>query len=289
MLGKEHVMRSIASCVALFAVVCAVAAGSVAAKGGPSPGAIVGWDGIRDPAGGIRYVALPGGAARTTVAVVRTSGGRIVRFNTVPGVVGVPQVAYDGSVDGLSADGRTLVLGSLSRPDDKRTTFQVLQTRNLSVTNTIRLRGQWSFDALSPDGATIYAIEYRTSAGPPSYRVRAIDAATGVVRPGAIVDKRAPGEVMRGSPVTRSALDGTAYTLYARPNGTAFVHALDTRRGTALCLDLPWKATGSGIWGVRLSVAGGVVLLRQPGVGKLASIDLRSLQVRAFRPPKSGS
>ena len=280
-------MRSIVCCVALFAAACAVAVGSGAADGGPSPGAIVGWDGIKAPAGGIRYVALPGGVARTTVAVVRVSGGRVVRFNTVPGLVGVPQVAYDGSVDGLSADGRMLVLGSVPRPDDTRTTFQVLQTRNLRVTNTIRLRGQWSFDALSPDGATIYAIEYRMSANPPSYRVRAIDAATGRVRPGVIVDKRDAGEVMRGSPVTRAATDGMAYTLYARPNGTAFVHALDTRRGTAACIDLPWKTTGNGIWGVRLSVAGQVLLLRQSGVGKLASVDLRSLRVRAFRPPRT--
>ena len=289
MLGKEYVMRSIVCCASLFALLCVVAAGSGAADGGPSPGAIVGWDGIKAPAGGIRYVALPGGAARTTVAAVRVSGGRIVRFNTVPGLVGVPQVAFDGSVDGLSIDGRMLVLGSLPRPDDTRTTFQVLQTRNLSVTNTIRLRGQWSFDALSPDGATIYAIEYRLSADPPSYRVRAIDAATGRVRPGAIVDKRDPGEVMRGSPITRSTEGGTAYTLYARPDGTAFIHALDTRRGTAACIDLPWKGTGSGIWAVRLSVADEVMLLRQPGVGKLASVDLRSLHVRGFRPPSSSS
>ncbi len=285
MLGREHVMRWMVCCAALFAALCAVAAGSGAADGGPSPGAIVGWDGVRDPAGGIRYVALPGGVARTTVAVVRVNGGRIVRFNTVPGLVGVPQVAYDGSVDGLSADGRKLVLGSLPRPDDNKTTFQVLETRNLSITNTIRLRGQWSFDALSPDGATIYAIEYRMSAKPPSYRVRAIDAATGRIRPGAIVDRRDPGEEMRGSPLTRTVTGGMAYTLYARPNGTAFVHALDTRHGTAACIDLPWEATRSGIWSVRLSVAGGVMLLRQAGVGKLASIDLASLRVRAFRPP----
>lgn len=280
-------MRSIACCVALFAAVCAVAAESGAADGGPSPGAVVGWDGIRDPARGIRYVALPGGVARTTVAVVRINGGRIVLFKTVPGRVGVPQVAYDGSVDGLSADGRKLVLGSAPGPNGTGTTFQVIETRNLNLTKTIRLRGQWSFDALSPDGATIYAIEVRTSAVPPSYRVRAIDAATGRVRAGVIVDKRDAGEVMRGSPVSRVATDGMAYTLYARPNGTAFVHALDTRHGTAACIDLPWQETGNGIWSVRLSVGDGLILLRQPGVGKLASIDRRSLRVWAYRSPNA--
>jgi hypothetical protein len=100
-----------------------------------------------------------------------------------------------------------------------------------------------------------------------------------------IVDKRDAGEVMRGSPVTRATAADMAYTLYSRPNGTAFVHALDTRHGTAACIDMPWTATGNGIWGVRLSVVGRVMLLRQSGVGKLASVDLHSLRVRAFRPP----
>lgn len=279
-------MRSIVCCVAVFVVLSAVAAGSGAADGGPSPGAVVGWDGIKAPAGGIRYVALPGGVARTTVAAVRVSGGRIVRFNTVPGLVGVPQVAYDGSVDGLSADGRVLVLGSVPRLNGATTTFQVIQTRNLSVTNTIRLRGAWSFDALSPDGGTIYAIEYRVSTSPPSYRVRAIDARTGRVRPGAIVDKRDAGEVMRGSPVTRAATNGVAYTLYARPNGTAFIHALDTRHATAACIDLPWEATGNGIWNVRLSVSGGMLRLHERGAGTLASVELEGLRVRSYRPPR---
>lgn len=90
---------------------------------------------------------------------------------------------------------------------------------------------------------------------------------------------------MRGSPVTRAEAAGTAYTLYARPDGTAFVHALDTRHATAACIDLPWPDTGNGIWSARLSVAGGVMLVRQPRVGALASIDLRSLRVRSFRQP----
>ena len=285
MLGKEHLMRSIVRCAALFAALCVVAVGSgVAGGGGPSPGAVVGGDGVTAPGGLVRYVALPGSASRTTVAAVRVKGGRVTLFTSVPGVLGVPQVAFDGSMGGVSADGRRLVLASTLGAGGDRTTFAVL-TKTLGVVNTIRLRGVWSFDAISPGGATIYAIEYRMSANPPSYRVRAIDAVSGRVRPGAIVDKRAPGEVMRGSPVTRVEATGSAYTLYTRPNGTAFVHALDTRYGTAACIDLPWDATTNGIWNVRLSVAGGILRLRQRGVGTLASVELDGLRVRSYRPP----
>jgi hypothetical protein len=264
----------------------AVAAGSGAADGGPGPGAVVGWDGIEAPGGLVRYVALPGSTTRTTVAAVRIKGGRIALFTSVRGVLGIPQVALDGTMGGLSANGRRLVLASTRGAGGNSTTFVVL-TRTLGLVNSIRLPGLWSYDAISPDGRMIFAIQYGTTAADTSYRVRVIDVASGRVHPGAIVDKRDP-EVMRGSPVTRAEAAGTAFTLYVRADGTAFVHALDTRRATAACVHLPWPPNaGNGIWNVRLAVAGGVLRLRQQGAGTLASVDLRTLGVRSFRRPVS--
>jgi len=275
-------MRSLACSAVLFTVICAIAAGSGAADGGPSPGTLWGGGGLVAPGGAVRYVALPGDRS-TAVAVVRVRDGQVVRYNVVPGSVGVPLVAFDGSTGGLSADGSRLVLASALTPSTTATTFRVIQTRNLSIANTITLHGSWSFDAVSPDGATIFAIQYSSNAL--SYRVRAIDALRGRVRPGAIVDRRDPG-VMRGSPTTRIEAAGSAYTLYARPNGTAFVHALDTVHAAALCLDLPWPPDkGSGVWHVRLSLTGHELILGQPGVGTLARIDLRSHRVQSVRRP----
>jgi hypothetical protein len=97
----------------------------------------------------------------TTVAAVRTRDGRIVRFRVVRGSFGVPQVAFDGTTDGLTADGRRLVLTSaMGGPAPARTTFVVLRTSSLRPQNTIALRGLWAFDAISPDGRTIYALQY---------------------------------------------------------------------------------------------------------------------------------
>ena len=57
----------------------------------------------------VRYVALP--AAKTTaVAAVRTSDGRVLRYTTIRGAFGIPLVAFDGTAEGISRDGRTLVL-----------------------------------------------------------------------------------------------------------------------------------------------------------------------------------
>ncbi|HEY7381276.1 MAG TPA: hypothetical protein VH572_08710 [Gaiella sp.] len=276
----------------IAALAAALAAGDASAgKGGPSPGVLLGWDGARAPGAAVRYVALfaPG---NTVVAAVRVRDGRVLRHASLRGELGVPQVAFDGSTDGLTADGRTLVLASPTTSSGRGATsrFAVLSTRSLHVRQTIDLPGLWSFDAVSPDGSRIYAIEYLGGGDAPAYRVRAIDVASGRPLPGAVIDPREPEEVeMRGSPTTRAFGPGRAwaFTLYAKPNGTAFVHALDTRRGKAVCIDLPWTSLGNAIWAVRMSVTDGgrALTLRQRGGGRLASVDLGSFRVRAFRAP----
>jgi hypothetical protein len=271
-------------------VAAVVAADAAAGKGGPSPGAVLGWDGVRAANAAERYVAIAG-RGTTTVAVVRVNGGRVLRFRSLRGAFGVPQVAFDGTTDGLSADGRTLVLSSYGGAVGPGVTsrFAVLRTRNLDVQRTIVLPGLWSFDAVSPDGSTIYAIQYLGTGDTPAYKVRAIDVASGRPLPGAIIDEREPGEEMRGSPMSRATGPGGrwAYTLYGKPSGTAFIHALDTVRGNAVCIDLPWRQVQDAIWSVKMTVGadGRMLTLRQPDAGRLAVVGLRNFVVRAYRRP----
>src|SRR5919201_6083211 len=99
-----------------------------------------------------------GSGGRTVVAVIRARGGRVVRFRSLAGNYGLPVVAFDGTVDGLSADGRTLLLAP---PGFGRTSrFAVLKPQTLAVRTVIRLRGTFAFDALSPNGGTLYLIEH---------------------------------------------------------------------------------------------------------------------------------
>ena len=56
----------------------------------------VGWDGAVDASSTVRYVALPA-AGTTTIAAVRTSDGRVLRYRTIPGVFGIPLVAFDST------------------------------------------------------------------------------------------------------------------------------------------------------------------------------------------------
>lgn len=89
---------------------------------------------------------------------VGTSG---VRSRLLRGNFTVPAVAYDGSTGGLSADGGSLVLITPRRGFPRaKTTFKVLDATLLQPRKTLTLRGDFSFDALSPDRRWIYLIEY---------------------------------------------------------------------------------------------------------------------------------
>ena len=277
-------LRLIALALIPFAL---VAGNAVAAKGGPAPGVSVGWDGTVDASSAVRYVALP--AARTTaVAAVRTSDGRVLRYGTIRGAYGIPLVAFDGTAEGISNDGKTLVLADLG-VDQSRTRFAVLSTATLRLKKAITLPGLWAYDALSPNGRTLYATQYLGTEANARYNVRAVSLVTGKPVGSAIIDRREPDEQMNGSPWarTRSADGAWAYTLYAKPNGTGFVHALDTATRRAFCVDLPWRSTLQRFSAVRLSLADGgrSLELAKPGGNRLAVVDTTTFKVTAFAKP----
>jgi hypothetical protein len=273
--------------IAFALVPLALLTGSAAAdKGGPSPGVSVGYDGTVDAANGLRYVALPS-AKTTTVAAVRTSDGRVLGYTTIRGAFGIPLVAFDGTAEGISRDGKTLVLAGVG--DRAQTRFAVLNAKALRLKRSITLPGLWAYDALSPDGRTLYATQYLGTEANARYNVRAVSLVTGKPVGGALVDRREPDEEMNGAPYarTRSANGVWAYTLYAKPNGTGFVHALDTAKRRAFCVDLPWRTTFGRIAAVRLSLTDGgrTLELAKRGGNRLALVDTTTFKVTAFAKP----
>ncbi len=256
----------------------------------PVGGIDAGGSGVTTPGSAARYVTLPAGRA-TVVARVRRDGGQVLRSRVVPGAFTIPAVALDASASGLSADGRTLVL---IRPRPRfpraRTTLAVLDAPRLRLRDVVRLRGDFSFDAISPDGATMYLVQYRSRRDPTRYAVRAYDLRTGRLAPGAIVDPREPDERMRGFPITRSTSpDGRwAYTLYDGAGAHPFVHALDTARGEAACIDLDALSGRDDLVSLRLALpAGGRELIVTDGAEPLAVVDRATFGVGAPRaaPP----
>src|SRR5438067_12031197 len=100
-------MRSFVCCVALLAA--GVGATTARADGLPVLGIDVGGTGVVARSGDARYVTMPANG-NTVVARVNPHSGRILGSTLVRGNFTIPAVAYDGSVGGLSAAGRTLVL-----------------------------------------------------------------------------------------------------------------------------------------------------------------------------------
>ncbi len=239
----------------LCVLAAAVTATAAAADGGPSPGVATGWDGVLAPGGKIRYVAVPGGGARTVVEAVLVRGGRVQSFAVIRGIYGVPMVTYGGQAGGLSHDGKTLVLSTF--PGAPVSRFAFLSTKTFRVRQVVTLRGTFSFDALSPDAGKLYLIEYVDPQNVNHYRVRAYDLQRRRLLAGAIVDRREPGEKMRGQPVRRvTGADGRwVFTLYTRQGAGPFVHALDSQKSEAVCLDLPWHGSQNALWRMRLSLS----------------------------------
>jgi hypothetical protein len=259
----------IAVAITVIATAAGIGAG-VAAASGPSPGVSAGWDGIATPNGQFRYVTLPG-TNETELAVIRTRDGRVLRYGTLAGSFGIPMVTYSGTTDGLSRDGRSLVLET-PPPATTTTSFAIVDTKKLSVRQQIVLKGTWSFDALSPDAHTMYLIQYLQTPDTIHYRVRAYDLPGNRLIAGAIVDPTEKGP-MTGQPVarTRSRNGAWAYTLYmgASP-GKPFIHALDTVHRRAVCIDLDWHGTANELSRIRLTLSADEqhLVLRRPADGK---------------------
>lgn len=253
----------------------ALALASAALASGPSPGVSQGRDGVLAPSGTVRYFALPARGG-TMVERVGVRDGRLLSFRVLQGSFGEPRVAFDGSLGGVSHDGRTLVLASAGGRGGLRSVSRllVLDATTLALRREIVLRGDFSYDALSPDAAVLYLVQHVSAADPSRYVVRAYDVRTGRLLRGIVSDKREHETTMAGLPLARATSPGGAwvYTLYDGAGGTPFVHALDTLHRRAVCLDLYWHGSQDELTQAGLVLARNgaqLVLVRRSDGGRL--------------------
>ncbi len=240
--------------------------------------------GVLSPDGAIRYLSVTL-AGHTAILQQRARTGAVTSRANLRGRFGIPLVAYDSTAGGISHDGSTLVL---IRPRSgfprKDTTFAVMSTHGfLRLRHTIHLRGDFSYDAMSPDGRSLFLINYVSPTDPHKYRVRVYDLARNRLDPKPVVDPRESPDEMNGLPVTRVVSpDGRwAYTLYDRLGEHPFIHALDTRDRTARCIDLDGAAFPAGsAYGLKLAIAdqGARIDISRKGA-PLASVDTVTLRV----------
>ena len=282
-------MRRLSLCLGVTALAALVCVASATAAGGPTF-TLYGGTGVASHDGTLHYVTVPDSARATLLETIGPAVGGVGSWIRLEGSWGIPAVGPVGA--GLSRDGRTLVLASNAGPYAARSTFLVIRLPRMKIRERVAIPGSFSFDALSPDGSRLYLIQYVAGqAGDFSdYIVRAYDVRRQKLLPGKIVDRKDDEKTMAGSPVTRAATaDGRwVYTLYLKPSGEPFVHALDTVTATAHCIDLPSPPAREGFPKATLS-------LRDHGRTLAVGRDgrpWRDIAIGTWRvspPPRTGS
>jgi hypothetical protein len=306
----------------------ALVGSAAAAPGSAAKGLTASVLGATVPGLPYRYVAITpnspfksswGGESDRFTVVTRIDkrGGRVGRWWYLQGRYSIPAAAHDDTAGGLSADGGTLVLSRFSWIYPPRTTGLVVihtkrrplrprgKVRPLPVIDKLHLPGSFSFDAISPDGSTVYLIEHLSKYLGGAYQVRALQVKSRKLLPKPIVDPAEPTERMEGEPMSRTTSpDGRwAYTLYSghrrgqyERTHEPFVHALDTVAGRTVCIDLPQLEGRRFPWLLALRFDRERRLLEvlnrrpaQEGSRALLSIDTRSFEIREPGPVATAS
>jgi hypothetical protein len=264
-----------------LALVAAGVTGSAAGESADAPQkgiatVLLGGRGVLAPDGKTRYVAFTTGR-QTIVSFIELPSGRVDRWRQLPGYFGVPVVGLDGTTDGVSRNGRKLVLAETYAD---RTRFAVIDTQTMRL-RSVKLKGTWSFDAISPDGSIVYLIQYTGLGTSPAYKVRAYDLTARRLLARPIVDASIGERLMRGWALTRrTSSDGRwAYTLYARAKKAPFVHALDTVRRQAYCIDLPLDLKQDQQMALRLALRADRMLEVRDGRETVAAVDTKTFAV----------
>ena len=294
-----HPLRALTAIVLLLAL----AAPAVAAT--PAGDALV----LRAPAGGLRLVDpatgavlrnLPGGAVsadgatllaatvhggRTEVRRIAIRSGRVLARRSIAGAWAVQRAAADGTQVAGGEDGLPVALVAAGRAAGYRgpagtTRIALLPATLHGPLRVLHLHGSFGVDAVAPDGSYLYLIEHR---GGERYRVRAYDLRAHRLLAQVVVDKREPGERMQGLPLARTSGGGRVLTLYQRPSGVPFVHALLAGSLAAYCIDLPAAARARAgdrdAWGVALH--GSTLAIANAATGWVGVVDLESLALTA--------
>ena len=233
---------------------------------------------------GERHFALPAGvlsadgrtfvaaaapkANRTTVARYDARSGKLLRGWPLPD---------RWSAAALSADGRHSVLAHYWRSGIALRTGR----------STTALRGTFDVEALSPNGRKVFLVHWKRN----GYDLQQLDLATNKLAPTRLDE---PDEKMTGQATTAVATrDGHwLLTLYSKPDMHSFIHALDLRTGIAHCIDLPLIGDifTIGSTALTLSPNEGTLYVASPYIGRVATIDLPTLEVtrvRRFRGPSA--
>jgi hypothetical protein len=237
--------------------------------------------------GKTRYVAVVANNG-TVIERIRVANGAVVSWTSLPGFWGIPApIPTATGGEGLTRDGKRLIIATTG---SESTQFAVLGARFLRVLDRFTLDGNFAYDALSPDASMLYLIQHMDQNNVNRYVVRAYDLRSHTLVPGRIADKTQAGWVMEGSAVARATSgDGRfVYTMYSRPGGYPFIHALDTVSGVAHCTGLPWHGNQAPLQNARLALGNTGRTLAVTLKGGRTWLTLNTANWRLTHVPQAG-
>ena len=161
--------------------------------------------------------------------------------------------------------------------------FVVLDSKLQQPSKFIDLPSNFTFDAISDSGQSLYLEEHVGANGSNGYRVRVYDLQAGQLTQGIFVDKAVGTDAMNGVRVgTIASPDGAwQYTLYWRQGGNPFIHAIKLEERWSLCLVLPVQTSGEEdfAWSFVASPDGRTAYAINSLKGYVASVNLISATV----------
>jgi hypothetical protein len=263
----------------LLVVTAALAVVPAASAAYPAPFAVQGGRGLASLDGSVHYVTLKTGSNTRIVALGAQAGETVSR--TVSGAYGIATLTQAGLTGGLFHDGSAFVLQSIGLKPISH--FVVVRSKDLMPRQTIALKGTFGFDAVSPDGSMLYLIQHTSTQDIQHYIVRAYNLQTHKLMKRRVADKTQKSWIMQGWAVDRvTSADGRwAYTLYSNPGGYPFVHALDTVRGVAHCIGVPWRGDPNEPWNMRLALNadGRSLAVNQTSGSTFVAIDVANWKI----------
>jgi hypothetical protein len=207
----------------------------------------------------------------------------LVRYQLpLPGIYKLPSATISGVPGGLSPNGHWLVLESFDPTSNgmpSASHFVVVDTTYVRKPQRFDLSGYFQFDAINDGGGRVYLIQYLSNT---SYYVRFfnVGGSVGYLDPQIVFDKSDGSAAMAGARLSGvSSTDGQwLYSVYVRPDKSAFIHALNLENPIAFCIDLP----GSGYttnpdefrWSLAMNAQGTHLYAANGATGVLADISI---------------
>ena len=220
----------------------------------------------------LRYYVVTQLSGSERLSALDPASGRTLAQATIPAGYALPSLGFEGPTAGLSPNDQWLVL---TRQTGNISSFLVGSSTLSQPFKTVQVKGDFSFDALSNDGQSLYLIQ--KMGDPNHYQVRLYDVASQSLALQPVADKREPNEPMNGirGDSVADPQGNYVFTVYARSNGP-FIHALPLGQSLAWCLDLPAKNASDMEeqfrWSLAINQEGSLVYAVNGSTGFIAEI-----------------